>query len=237
MSAPSGTTPRDQAAVPPLREGDHLDADEFLRRYEAMPEINKAQLVEGVVFMPSPVSTTDHGGPHFNIIGWLGYYCIFTPGVEGSDNATVQLDPENVPQPDVFLRIRPEFGGRTRTTGRKGYIAGAPELMVEVSGREGAAELTGKRAAYRRNGVREFIVWRVPDAAIDWFILRRGRFQRLRPSAAGIYKSEVFPGLWLDAAALVQRNLARVLQVLQQGLASPEHVAFVEKLRQAGAGT
>src|SRR6516165_10699796 len=113
MPAPSGATPRDRIVLPtpPLREGDRLDADEFLRRYEAMPEINKAQLVEGVVFMPSPVSTGDHGGPHFDIIGWLGYYRALTPGVQGADNATVQLDPGNVPQPDVFLRILPEFGG------------------------------------------------------------------------------------------------------------------------------
>jgi hypothetical protein len=74
-------------------------------------------------------------------------------------------------------------------------------------------------------------VW---DEAVDWFVLRGGRFEPL-PLAEGIYRSEVLPGLWLDPAAVVRGDLARVLQVLQQGLASPEHAAFVARLQQARA--
>jgi len=134
-----------------------------------------------------------------------------------------------MPQPDAFLIIEAERGGQARIDD-DGYVAGAPELIMEVAASSASYDLHDKMNAYRRNGVREYLVWRVFDAAIDWFVLREGRYEPLAPAADGITRSEVFPGLWLDAAALTRRDMASVVRVLQRGLASPEHTAFVEQL-------
>lgn len=150
--------------------------------------------------------------------------------VRGGDNSTLRLDLDNEPQPDAFLRLLQEFGSRARTSA-DGYIEGAPELIGEVSASSASYDLHDKLNAYRRNGVLEYIVWRVWDKAIDWFILRAGRYERLPLSPDGIYRSQFFHGLWLDPVALVQGNLARVLEVCQQGLSSSEHSEFVRKLQ------
>ena len=217
-------------AIPPLPNGDHLTREEFERRYESMPEVNKAELIEGVVHMPSPVSAEDHGEPHFDLITWLGVYRAHTPSVRGGDNSTLRLDLDNEPQPDAYLRLLPECGGQARLV--DGYVTGAPELVVEIAASSASYDLHEKLNAYRRNGVREYVVWRVWDAVIDWFVLRGGRFELLQPSD-GIYRSETFPGLWLASDAVLSGDLARALAVLQQGLASPEHTAFVAGVRQA----
>ncbi len=219
----------DKPAIPPLRNGDHLTRDEFERRYQIMPDVNKAELIEGVVHMPSPVSAEDHGEPHFDLVSWLGFYRAGTPGVRGGDNSSLRLDLDNEPQPDAYLRLLPECGGQAQLI--DGYVTGAPELIVEIAASSASYDLHEKLHAYRRNGVSEYVVWRVWDAAIDWFVLREGRFEPLQPRD-GIYRSEVFPGLWLASDAMLQNNLARVLEVLQQGLASPEHAAFVTRLEE-----
>lgn len=221
-----------EGSIPPLRAGDRLTRAEFERRYEAMPGIKKAELVEGVVYMPSPVRDDDHGGPHFDVIGWLFFYRAHTPGVKGGDNSTLRLDLDNEPQPDACLRVLTECGGQARIV--DGYVEGGPELIAEVSASSASYDLHDKLNAYRRNGVQEYVVWRVWDDAIDWFILRDGTYDRLPLTADGLYKSEVFPGLWLDPAALVSGDMSRVLEVLQTGLASPEHAEFATKLQQAG---
>jgi hypothetical protein len=189
-----------------------------------MTGVNKAELIEGVVHMPSPVSAEDHGEPHFDLITVGFIYRAGTPAVRGGDNATLRLDLDNEPQPDGYLRLLPECGGQARLVG--GYVTGAPELIVEIAASSASYDLHEKLNAYRRNGVREYVVWRVWDAAIDWFVLRGGRFEPQQPRD-GIYRSEVLPGLWLASDAVLQGDLARVLAVLQQGLASPEHAAFV----------
>jgi Uma2 family endonuclease len=223
QSRPPGTKP----AIPPLRNGDHLTRDEFERRYEAMSGVNKAELIEGVVHMPSPVSADDHGEPHFDLNGLLFIYRVHTPCVRGGDNSSLRLDLDNEPQPDGYLRLLPECGGQARLV--DGYVTGAPELIVEIAASSASYDLHEKLNAYRRNGVREYVVWRVWDAAIDWFVLRGGRFEPQQPRD-GIYRSQVLPGLWLASDAVLQGDLARVLAVLQQGLASPEHAAFVAGL-------
>jgi len=212
--------------IPPLRNGDHLTRDEFERRYEAMPHVNKAELIEGVVHMPSPVSAEEHGEPHFDFITCLGFYRAHTPHVRGGDNATLRLDLDNAPQPDGYLRLLPELGGQARLV--DGYVTGAPELIVEVAASSASYDLHEKLHAYRRNGVREYVVWRVWDGEIDWFVLRAGRYEGL-PLVDGVFKSEVFPGLWLDPAAVLRGDMARVLEVLQHGLASAEHASFVNR--------
>lgn len=217
--------------TPPLEQGDHLTRDEFHRRYEAMPHVKKAELIEGVVHMPSPVNYRKHAGPQFLVITWLGVYAAHTAGVGGGDNATLKLDLINEPQPDGFLLITPECGGQVRIDG-EGYIVGAPELIVEVAASSASYDLHSKLDAYRRNNVREYVVWRVLDRALDWFVLENDQYARL-PSEDGIYRSRVFPGLWLDASALLGGNLLRVFEVVQQGVATEEHRRFVEALQTA----
>lgn len=215
--------------LPPLENGDVLTRAEFERRYEAMPHLKKAELIEGVVYVPSPVRHRYHGHQHTHLVSWLGYYEAHTPGVEASDNVTVRLDLDNEPQPDALLFIDPACGGHVLLDA-EGYIEGAPELVAEVASSSASYDLHTKLRVYRRNGVREYIVWRVLDQELDWFVLRAEQYERLALDAAGLYRSEVFPGLWLNAAALLQGDLATVLAVVQRGLASPEHAAFVMRL-------
>jgi Uma2 family endonuclease len=224
--ATQATTEPTSPKIPWLEQGDHLTRDEFERRYEAMPEIKKAELIEGIVYMPSPVRYQQHGGPHLEFIGWVMYYLAYTPVVGAADNTTVRLDLENEPQPDALIFRKPSCGGRV-VIGPDGYIEGAPELVAEIAASSTSFDLHTKLRVYRRNQVQEYIVWRVKESAVDWFVLRKGEYVRLPLNQAGIHQSEVFPGLWLDPAALVRADLPEVLRVLQQGIASPEHAAFV----------
>lgn len=223
--------PPGRPRVPPLVNGDRLSRDEFERRYDAAPPGVRAELIEGVVYVASPVSETYHGGPHIDVAGWLVVYRAATPHLLAGDNSTVRLDLDNEPQPDVYLRVHPDAGGQSSTT-TKGYVQGAPELVVEVAASSAAIDLHAKLNAYRRNGVREYVVVRTYDGAVDWFVLRGSDYERL-DAGGGVYRSEVFPGLWLDAAALVGGDIAKVLNVLQQGIATPEHAAFVGRLKAA----
>jgi Uma2 family endonuclease len=219
--------------IPPLENGDHLSRAEFERRYDAMPHLKKAELIEGVVYVPSPVRHPQHGEPHAHVITWLGVYKAATPGTGVGDNSTARLDLENEPQPDALLLIKPAWGGRSRLT-PDGFIEGAPELVSEVAASSVSYDLHNKLKVYQRNGVQEYIVWRVEDRAIDWFALRDSRYELLTADPQGIIRSQVFPGLWLDWAALVNDDLGAVLVVLQRGLTSPEHAAFVARLKTAG---
>jgi hypothetical protein len=223
--------------VPPLENGDCLTRYEFERRYDAMPELKKAELIEGLVYMPSPVRAKQHGNPHNDLSTWLGLYRWDTPGVWVADNSTVRLDLDNEPQPDIAVYLDPQLGGQV-VIGPDGYIEGAPEMVVEVTASTVSIDLGPKMHVYRRSGVREYVVWRVQDGALDWFVLRQGQYDRPAPDAVGVYRSEVFPGLWLAASALLAGNLVQVRQTLQQGLASPEHTQFVALLQQrAPAGS
>ena len=215
--------------VPPLENGDVLTRAEFERRYEAMPHLKKAELIEGVVYVPSPARHSFHGRPHIYLTNWLGHYMAGTPGIDAGDNSTVRLDLDNEPQPDALLFLDPAWGGQARIDA-DGYIEGAPELVAEVASSSASYDLHAKLRVYRRNGVREYLVWRVLDHAVDWFALRAGQYERLSPDAGGLLRSEVFPGLWLDPAALLRGDLATVLAVVQRGLASSEHAAFVARL-------
>jgi Uma2 family endonuclease len=211
--------------IPPLRDGDRLTRDEFERRYNAMPHVNKAELIEGVVYVPSPVNYAAHGSPHSDVATWLGVYRIQTPGVGCGLDSTVRLDDNNEPQPDAQLLIERE--GRID---EDGYVAGGPELAVEVSRSSTSVDRNAKLAAYQRNGVREYLIWRTADGALDWFVLRGNRYEPLPAGNDGIARSEVFPGLWLDVEAILRRDMVRVMAVLQQGIASQEHADFVARL-------
>ena len=215
--------------IPPLEPGDRLTRDEFERRYKAMPQGIKAELLEGVVHMPSPTHFRRHGRPHLHLITWLGHYESGTPGVEAGDNSTTRLDIDSELQPDAVLLIDPAYGGQAHISADD-YIEDAPEFVAEVTASSVSIDLHTKFQIYQRNGVREYLVWRVLERAVDWFVLRSGQYERLVPDTQGVLRSEVFPGLWLNTAALLRGDIAGVLATVQQGLASPEHQAFVAHL-------
>jgi Uma2 family endonuclease len=211
----------------PLESGDKLSREEFERRYMAMPEVKKAELIEGTVFVEYRVKFMAHAQPHGRITGWLGTYEAYTSGLLAGNHCTVRLDSNNEMQPDCLLMI--EHGGLAGID-IDGYVEGAPELILEVAASSASIDMHDKLIAYQRNRVQEYLVWRVYEKAFDWFHLVDGKYEQMPANAEGIICSEVFPGLWLAKDALLRNDFAKVLEVLQQGLASPEHQAFVAGL-------
>jgi Uma2 family endonuclease len=228
ISSPIPISDLDAETVPPLENGDHLTGAEFWERYSAMPEDVHAELIEGVVFMASPIRVKQHSNPQAFIVTWLTTYRLATPNVIASGNATIRLDADNTVEPDAFLFISGR-GGQAHLE-EDDFLNGAPELVVEIAASTVSNDLHTKLNVYRRNGVQEYIVWRTQDHALDWFRLRAGKYERVEPDAEGLIRSEVFPGLWLAVNKLLAGDLAGVLAELQKGIASPEHAAFVEKL-------
>jgi Uma2 family endonuclease len=212
--------------IPPLESGDRLTRAEFERRYEATPEKFKAELIEGVVYVASPVRVL-HGTPHAALVGWLVAYWAATPGVSAADNTTTRLDLDNEPQPDALLRL--EVGGSS-TISEDGYIEGAPELVAEIATSSAAIDLGAKQNAYRRNGVQEYLVWQTFENRFSWFRLQAEEFVVIEPDADGMIRSSVFPGLWLNVPALLEGRMIEVLNGLQAGIADPIHQAFVQEL-------
>ena len=214
----------------PLETGDILTAAEFLRRWEELPELKKAELIEGVVYlMSSPVTVQYHSEPDSLIQGWLCNYSLATPGVKSGVNGTLKLDAENVLQPDGALRILAECGGRA-TLDEDGYLIAGPELVVEVSARSASAPLRDKLKVFARHGVPEVLIWRTADAQVEWLRLSAGAYHRAAPDIRGVIRSEVFPGLWLNVPALLRDDGATLMATLNLGLNSPAHRTFVSKL-------
>ena len=195
--------------IPKLMSGDRLTRDEFERRYDAMPELKKAELIEGVVYMASPVRHRHHSRPDRILQVWLGHYEEFTPGLDSGTNGSVRLDNDNVLQPDLFLRLPEHAGGRSRV-GDADYIEGPPELVCEVAASSVSYDLHQKLHVYRRHGVREYLVHRVDD---------------------GVWRSRSFPGLWLSPAALLSEDLPGLRALVVRGCHTPEHAVFCERLR------
>lgn len=217
-------------ALPPLEAGDQLDQPTFHARYEAMPESFRAELVEGMVIVPSPLRM-NHGLLHSMIMGWLFNYQVKTPGTSALDNATTILSAEDEPQPDGSLILDPGSGGQTHD--EDGYVVGPPELTVEVASGSEAIDLHGKFRAYQAAGVREYIVVNLCQKRVQWFVRRDGRFGEMEADVGGIVRSEFFPGLWLDTTALLEGDAARLLATLERGLATPEHAEQAAQWRQA----
>ncbi len=211
----------------PLENGDRLSRIEFERRYTAMPKVKKAELIEGVVHIASPLRHRSHGKPHAAIMTMLSAYWIATPGVDIGDNSTVRLDLDNEPQPDALLRI--ESGGRS-VVSDDDYLEGAPELIVEIAASSATYDLYDRKQVYCRNGVQEYVVWQVFDRKVDWFSLTEGEYVPLQPDENGVIKSLVFPGLWLAVPLLLAGEMVKAIAVLQSGLNSPEHARFIELL-------
>ncbi|MGO8702043.1 MAG: Uma2 family endonuclease [Limisphaerales bacterium] len=215
--------------APSLLNGDHLSVPEFERRYEAAPDDERADLIEGIVIMSPPISN-DHAEAHGVLAELLRYYARATRGVSLGVNASVRLDGGNEYQPDLVLRIGKGERAGSRIDA-KGLLQGRPELVVEIALSSHAYDLHEKKAVYQRNQIPEYIVWQVNDRRADWFVLTHGEYLPLRAGPGGICRSQIFPGLWLDLRALPSGNDKKVFRALEKGLKSAEHKNFVKKLR------
>lgn len=224
------TIPLQAQPLPPLASGDRLTRPEFERRYTADRHIQKAELIEGVVYVASPLRFEQHAEPHSQMHGWLWTCQISTPGLRLGIEPTVRLDLDNEPQPDIVLLVDEAAGGQARLTA-DGYLEGTPERVVEIAASSAAIDSGSKKQAYRRNGVLEYIVWQAFENQLEWFQLVEGEYRLLLSDADGMIRSQAFPGLWLAVEALLDRRMGQVLEGLQAGLRSPEHQAFVERLR------
>lgn len=211
----------------PLVAGLRLSQAEFHDRYQSMPPGTRAELIGGTVQMPSPVGP-DHAKASADLVTWLNLYRRKTRGTEALDNASTLLDELGELQPDALLRILPEYGGRTRTDRR--YVIGPPELVVEVARSTRFVDLGPKRLDYERSGVLEYLVRALEPDEILWHVRRDNTLSVVEPDADGIYRSRVFPGLWLDPAALLCGDLDSLIACLELGLATPEHREFAEQL-------
>ena len=213
----------------PLEAGDHLDQATFHTRYAAMPASFRAELIGGIVIVPSPLSR-GHGVHHALIMAWLGQYWIATPGTLAWDSVTTILSDEDEVQPDAGLIIEPAYGGQTGVT-EDDYTTGPPELIVEIASSSASIDLHAKHRAYEQAGVQEYVVVLVRQRAIRWFVRQQGTYAEMAAPADGVYRSYILPGLWLHAEALLQLDGGQVIAVLQQGLIEPEHTAFVQALQ------
>ncbi len=231
---PDDFAAEDRDYVPPLENGDNLKADEFRRRYEAMPPGTRAELIGGIVYMSSPVNNRRHGKPHLALSGWLNYYLLRTPGLEAGQDSTVRLDTDIELQPDLFLALPPTLGGGA-SEDDDGYVVGVPELACEVAASSERVDLNQKLNDYRRKGVAEYLVWRTRGRRVDWFDLADGRYVAKPRDGDGLLKSKVFPGLWLDPDKLVALDRPGLFADVEAGAATPDHAAFVERLA-GGAG-
>lgn len=230
---PTGPRPIDTSEW--LDQGERLDRETFHARYSAMPKGTRAELIEGIVHVPSPLYLR-HGRLDPQIQGWLRDYGIGTPGVEVLAGVTTLLGSDSEVQPDAALVIAAGSDVREPLP-EDGFVKGAPELVVEIAVSSAPIDLYEKKALYQKYGVREYVVVlaREPRKVL-WFIRQGDRFEELAPGEDGIFRSDVFPGLWLDPAALLQGNPARVREVVELGLATAEHADFVERLGSAHSG-
>jgi Uma2 family endonuclease len=229
------TRARRPRSLPPLENGDHLDQRTFHARYEVMPEDCRAELIGGIVYMASP-QKAPHSKAQRLTARWLDEYAEATPGTEALINNTQILAPDSEPEPDGCLFISPECGGQVYVDDNE-YFNGAPELVVEVSSATESIDLNRKKRDYEKAGVREYVVLALRTQQVFWFVRQRGKYKEVPLPADGVFRSRMFPGLWLDAEAMLGNDRQRVLAALRRGLATPEHAAFVAKLqRQASKG-
>jgi Uma2 family endonuclease len=226
VTHPPRVSPR--KTIPALENGDHLDQPTFHERYLAMPPKFRAELVEGVVFVPSPLKM-NHGEHHALAVTWLTTYRIATPGTRSSDNPTVILGPESEPQPDAVLLIERTYGGRAEID-EDDYIDGSPELILEVASSSEAYDMHEKLRDYERAGVLEYVVLLLREGSVRWFVLENEKYREWPISDDGLFRSRGFPGLWLDAEALLEVNGQRVLDALHRGLQDSSHALFVAEL-------
>ncbi len=212
--------------LPSMRMGDNFTRDEFMRLWEMSPRIKRAELIRGVVYMPSPLSV-EHGGFESSVGGWVFNYMVATPGLASEHNATTFLLAD-VPQPDINLRILPECGGKTAIVGK--YLSGPPELLVEICFTSAAYDLHQKFDLYEEAGVQEYLAIVLGEKQIRWYTLEDSRYEVMQPEEDGVHRSRVFPGLWLHSAGLFNADMGQLMACLHEGIASAEHGDFVREL-------
>jgi hypothetical protein len=215
--------------APPLADGQLVSLEEFEQRFDATPDLKHAELLDGVAYLRHD-GRAFAGSCRAALIGWLGVYSASTrfllPGAHGH----VALDDRNELQPDAILAVRPEAGG-TVVLDATGVVRSAPDFAADVFTTTNATLLPKRIAAHERGGTLEYLVWYAEHKCVDWLVRERGEFVAMNPDPAdGLLKSVAFPGLWLDATALLNGDLDTVLAALQRGLASAEHKAFVSQL-------
>lgn len=225
--------PPQRRTLPPLENGDQLDQKTFHARYKAMPEDYRAELIGGIVYMASP-QKVPHSQAQCLVVRWLDEYVEATPGTDRLSNHTQILGPDSEPEPDACLFVAPEAGGQVYVD-KEDYLHGAPELIVEVSSSTESIDLHRKKQDYQKAGVREYVVLALRMQQVFWFVRQRSKFKEVPLPSEGIFHSREFPGLWLDAEAMLRNQRQRVLLALRQGLAAPEHAAFVAKLEKQTA--
>jgi Uma2 family endonuclease len=223
------------SVVPALENGDHLSREEFMRRYEARLDIKKAELIGNMVYIMASPLRESHSAPDSLFAFLLTHYAAATPFVAARANMTVNLSQESVVQPDWYLRIETAAGGQARID-EDDYLSSAPELVVEIALTTASYDLHTKKDAYQAAGAKEYLVWQALDHHLSWFALTPNGYAPVMPEPDGIFKSRVFPGLWIDAAAFAKNEVRLVEQVLNKGLASPEHAAFVAELKRRAEG-
>lgn len=219
-----------QTRIPPLENGDCLTRTEFERRYAQDPHIHKAELIEGVVHVASPLRFQYHAEPHSRLHGWLWTYQVSTPLAWIGIEPTIRLGEDNELQPDIVLFLDEKAGGNVKID-NEGYLTGIPELVVEISASSASIDLNHKKKVYQQNGIPEYIVWSVFENELTWFQLQAGTYQIFRMDPDGIIRSHIFPGLWLDIQSLLDRKMDRVLHILNQGIQSPDHERFTKTLQ------
>ncbi len=215
--------------VPPLESGDRLSRAEFERRYQAQPNLKKAELVEGVVIVPSPVSVV-HGEIHSHIMTLLGVYRAQTPGLRLADNVTLRLDMDNEVQPDALMWLKPELGGST-VVNQDGYLSGTPELIVEIAVSSASYDMHDKLKVYRRNGVQEYCVLLGHERETVWYALDNAQYIPIKPDENGIICSRVFPGLHFHPEKFWADDLAGLLVVLRRGMETAVYQTFHTQLQ------
>lgn len=230
--APTHTRVDSTGALPPLQSGDRLTAAEFERRFDATPDLRKAELINGVVYMPPPVIEGSHGAPHADFALLVGWYKACTPGLIAGIDSTLRLDARNRPQPDLYLRIDEASGGQS-SSDAAGYPSAGPELVIEIAASTAGYDLHDKLDLYAAYQVREYVVWRTFDRAIDWMELTAEGYKPLPADGDGVFRSRVMPGFWVDSRSLLAGQSRDAFSVLERGIASTEHQAFVDRLAAA----
>jgi Putative restriction endonuclease len=231
-SAARKTSPRDCAE---LHSGDRMTRAEFHRVYEQTPDKFKAELIGGIVYVSSPLGL-DHatGQPALTMVATA--YAFRTPGVQVCDNTTIFLGEDEEPQPDLSLRVLPEYGGRSRTIKKKkkSYVSGPPEWIGEVAHSSRAIDLHLKKLSFQSNHVQEYLVMCVEERELRWFDLQADK--ELQPDADGVFRMRSFPGLWIHGEGLFAKDYFRLMNALEQGMDTSEYAAFVKRLAAQHAG-
>lgn len=217
-----------------LENGERTDRRTFHAWYRTTPEDFKAELVGGEIVVASPLKV-EHAEYHAAVLVWLFAYHQATPGTRVRDNATVILGEDCELQPDCALVLDPDRGGKS-TVDAEGFAIGPPELVVELAASSGAIDLHRKKDDYERHGIGEYAVVVLRERRVCWFVLREGLFVEMSPATDGVFRSTKFPGLWLNAPALLRLDPAEIVATLQGGLSSAEHAAFVRTANESSLG-